>query len=371
MCKLVKEASVGKYIKFMDKTGMIFRTSYLFKHAEEFAVLLKGLVYQNPYLAIICTLRFGDAAVCNEVWQDEIMNSIEEENADDLISWCIEVCKKNEGYLILGSGKEDNLAALLPGFMPVILSGLVRKGSYEKVTEVLDFIIYILEESKLNFLSVDGLIKAVVMRLAECCKQDLLNQLARLPLSGQMKNKKVGNIVEPFLYLDLTLKGVDKPSDMTMNGLKKCIRSSDQNKMKSAYIRILIISLICELGDEDLIDNMSDTVADKSSELLNLLDCYEAKYGDEEKQRKVKEKWLGQLEEQICIFGNEGISYCSYFQEKLEELLKNERFYHRKCYHFEWEQKEVIHVIDLIEKWADNIIRFKQNMCDEVSYYEG
>lgn len=77
---LVKEANTEKYIIFMEKTGMIFRASYLFKHAEEFSVLLKGLVYQNPYLALICCLRFGDSAICRQVWQNGMPNSMEKKS---------------------------------------------------------------------------------------------------------------------------------------------------------------------------------------------------------------------------------------------------------------------------------------------------
>lgn len=53
--------------------------------------------------------------------------------ADELITWCIDACKKNEGYLIFGSGKDDNIAIMLPDLIPIILSGLVKRGSYEKI----------------------------------------------------------------------------------------------------------------------------------------------------------------------------------------------------------------------------------------------
>lgn len=367
---LIKEANTEKYFKFMEKTGMIFRASYLFKHAEEFSVLMRGLVCQNPYLALICSLRFGDSAICSQVWQNEMPGSMETKVADELISWCIDACKKNEGYLIYGSGKDDNIAIVLPDLIPIILSGLVKRGSYEKNIEVLDFIIYILQESKLNFSFVDELIKALVMRFIDFGKKDLLNQLAKLPVGCTLKYDKEG-IVDPFLFIDLTLKGLDEPNGMLMDELKTCIESSDQSKITAAYIRLLVIAILCEMEDTSFIDNIEKNIVNKSCDLLNIIECYEVKYGDKEKQRQAKERWLEQLEKQVVMFDEKDITYCSDFRKELGELLKREKFYHRKCPQFEWNREEVTRVIDLLEKWTDIIIRFKQYLCIEVSYYDG
>lgn len=367
---LVKEANTEKYIIFMEKTGMIFRASYLFKHAEEFSVLLKGLVYQNPYLALICCLRFGDSAICRQVWQNGMPNSMEKKVADELITWCIDACKKNEGYLIFGSGKDDNIAIMLPDLIPIILSGLVKRGSYEKNIEVYNFIIYILQESKLKFSFVNELIKALVMRFIDFGKKDLLNQLAKLPVGCTLKYDEEG-IVDPFLHLDLAMKGLDKPNCEIMNKLKIYIESSDQSKMEAAGIRLLVIAILCEMEDMSFIDNIKNKVEKKSYELFNLIECYDIKYGDKEKQRQVKERWLEQLEKQVIMFDEKDITYCSDFRKELGELLKKEKFYHRVCPQFEWDREEVTRVIDLLEKWADIIIRFKQNLCIEVSYYDG
>lgn len=367
---LVKEANTEKYIIFMEKTGMIFRASYLFKHAEEFSVLLKGLVCQNSYLALICCLRFGDSAICRQVWQNGMPDSMGKKVADELITWCIDACKKNEGYLIFGSGKDDNIAIMLPDLIPIILSGLVKSGSYEKNIEVLNFIIYILQESKLKFSFVNELIKALVMRFIDFGKKDLLNQLAKLPVDCTLKYDE-GGIVDPFLHLDLTMRGLDKPDSEIIDKLKSYMVSSDQSKMEAAGIRLLVIAILCEMEDTSFVDNIKNNVEKKSYELFNLIECYDIKCGDKEKQRQAKERWLEQLEEQVNMFDEKDITYCSDFRKKLGELLKREKFYHRIGSQFEWSREEVTHVIDLLEKWADIIIRYKQNLCIEVSYYDG
>lgn len=368
--KLIEGTEPEKYIKFMEKTGMIFRASYIFKHSEEFIILLKAMIDKNPYLAMICTFRFGDSAACKRIWITENMSNMTTEKADSLIYFCINACKKNEGYLIFGKGNENNLASILPELVPIILTGLIEKTSIEGCKVIIDFITYILKETELKFYSIKEMTKSVVLRATKLGMENLVDYLLNIPLDSSKKLDREQGIWDPFLYLDWSFS-YKISSYEKIEMLKSSANSNDKITRESAYIRLLMIAITCNIENEEgILKDIRNSKDDISHNLLKVLQYYETKNGNEEKQCQAKVNWLHQFEEQITSFQEKGIPYCHDFRGEIKDLLKEEKFYCRKNLFSEWNKDELSRFIDVLKQWIGNVIHLKQYACFDCDYYD-
>ncbi len=368
--QLIESAIPEQYIKFMEKTGMIFRASYLFKHAEQFPALLVGLIHNNPYLALICSFRFGDPAICKQVWGKVALTNMHTDVADMLIVKCIEACKKNKEYMLFHQQK-DNLACVLPELVPIIITGLLERASREGISNVVDFIIYIYENPQQKFSEVEDMIKGTISFFPEQHLDMLVSKLIDLPF-GYNEGEETEELREPFLFFNLAKTCNYIPSDEQLNRIYYDAQTNNKCIRQAAYIRLLVIDIICNLKrlSEETLKSMRD-YAGNSTELLEIIEYYDLKNSGSEQQDQIRAKWVQQLEYQIECFANAGPAHCSTFRQEIGRLLKRERYYRTLFADFIWNTDEIENIICYMEKWVDLIGIFRQHACIEISYYEG
>lgn len=370
--KLVEGAEPEQYIKFMERTGMVFRAVYFFRYADEFPVLLKGMVQTNPYFALLCTFRYGEKAICDQIWNEKTMENMGMDMADRLIHRCIKACEENENYLRSDKVKENNLAFKLPELTPCIITALIKKASVDGNYSVMRFISRILKRANQNFsgIEIGEMLQACVMQLSTLQPSNLLEQWITFPLGCQIGNE-TNDILEPFLYMDITISGINIPNEEQMDALK-CLGENVPNCKWALYARLLAIEIICDTGsmENKILLEAKNEETKAPNGFSEIIACYETKYGDEEKRIQEKEKWLERLTCQVGTLSEKGVKYCANFRIEIEKLLKRIRFYRTKCDGFKWNAKELDQIVENLAKWADVINNIIWPLCNEIEYYD-
>lgn len=372
-CSLIEGANPEKYIKFMENTGMVFRSAYFFEYTDEFPVLLKGLVRTNPYLAMLCTFRYGEKAVCERIWDKDVLEGMETDTVDRLIKQCIKVCENNEKYLRSEELNENNLAINLPELAPFIIAGLVQKASINGSYGVIEFTSRILESSNGRYCGIKEMLKAVVLRLSELKPKDLLICLMEFPLGYKEKksNKRQGEVMEPFLYMDLMVSDVDVPDGKRIEILKQELESGVKDCKWTVYARLLVTEIICNLDsvENGIFLDIENEVLECPDEFYELVVYHKAKYGKQETKIQVKREWKKMLENQIDQFTNKGGRYYSDFQREIGKLQKKIKFFRKKCVGFSWNYEDMEWIITILGKWADAVHDNILALCNNILYY--
>lgn len=368
-CKLIEGAKPERYIKFMENTGMVFRSVYFFEYTDVFPVLVRGIVRTNPYLAMLCTFRYGEKAVCRRIWDENALEGMDSDTADRLIKHCIQVCENNEEYLRFGKVRENNLAINLPELAPSIIAGLVQKASIDGSYNVMEFASGILEGSSGLFWGIKEMLRATVSRLSELTPKDLLIRWMDFPL-GYKENNGKGEVIEPFLFMDLIVADVYVPDVRQIEELQQALESKAKDCVWTVYARLLVTEIICNTGNME--NGILEQVENKMSypdEISEILTYYKAKYGNEETKTLVKEEWIKQLEDKIDCLEIKGGRYCAEFQREIWKLLKKIKFFRERCDGFGWNHEELGRIIKILKKWADTVYDIVLVLCNDIMYY--
>lgn len=371
-CQLAEGAKPEQYIKFMERTGMVFRSAYFFEYTDEFPVLVKGMIGTNPYLALLCTFRYGEKAACKRIWDKDALEDMEPAVADRLIKQCIQVCENNEEYLRSDKTKENNLADNLPELAPSVIAGLVTKASVEGSYDVMEFAAKILEGSKDRYLGIKEMLKATVSRCAKLKPKDLLTRWMEFPL-GCKENEGKDEVIEPFLYMDFIVADVDIPDSGQIEKLKHALEAKEKDCEWAVYARLLVTEIICNMGNikSEITIEIEDKKLVCPNEFYEIVTCYKAKYGNKDAKAQVKKEWIEQLENQIDQFAKNGEDYCDDFQRGVGKLLKKIIFFQDKCVDFSWNCEELNQTITILGKWADAVYRMVLALCNNIMYYDG
>lgn len=190
-----------RYIKMMERTGMIFRSWYGFNHVEEFPALLKSMVNFNPYLTLICTFRYGDIKACKIIWCDETVKKLETNIVDRLIKLCLNACKENERY-ISKKGTKNSLASMIPLLSPSIVTVLSKNVSKSSKGILIEFISYTLKNPQMKFCFGKEMISTVIHDLSQSEVDELFEELIDLPLGCEIEDNGKKYLFEPLIYLD-------------------------------------------------------------------------------------------------------------------------------------------------------------------------
>ncbi len=372
--RLIDGAEPEQVIKFMEKTGMVFRTAYCFEYTKEFPALIKALVHSNPYLALLCTYRYGDKAECAKIWSKEVLDDMSLDTADRLIEYCIRACDKNEEYLRSGKTKEDNLAAVLPELTPCIVSALLKKASSNTCYEIMDFIVKILKQPDSYLIEINRMVKASVLRLSELKDTNIIDRWIDFPF-GCCEPETNDEIQDPFQYIDINIVSAAVPDETKIEIIKKHTKSENEKERLAVYIRLLVTEIVCNTGSmqsETLREakQLKQISSDNFRILSEMIEYYEIKYGNKEKKECAKKDFLEQMMAQIKDFSERSVEYFTEFQQQIDKQLQKIRFYHEKCTEFQWDTAEITSVIVILEKWADTILNARQSLSDELDYYK-
>lgn len=366
-CKLADEARPEQYIKFMERTGMVFRTAYFFEHTVEFPILLRGMVQTNPYFAVLCTFRFGDQAVCKQIWNKEALHGMEPGTADRLIEKCIKACEANEEYIHSEKVKDNNLAINLPELAPHIIAGLLQRASVDGSCRAMEFASRKLESFNKFFSGMEKMLQSAVSRLVELKPRDLLTRWMGFPLGLKKKEE----VLEPFLYMDLTVTDVDVPDNEQMETLKQKLESAERKYEWAVYTRLLVIEIICNTGSKEskILEKAKKNPLERP-EFSEIIACYEVEYGSEEKKKQEKKEWIEQLKKQVDELSEKGRKYGANFLSEIKILLKRVEFYRKKCASFKWTSEEWNQIVDITGKWADAVFEIISSTRGEFAYYD-
>uniref|UniRef100_N2A3N5 Uncharacterized protein n=1 Tax=Eubacterium plexicaudatum ASF492 TaxID=1235802 RepID=N2A3N5_9FIRM len=372
--RLIDGAEPEQVIKFMEKTGMVFRTAYFFEYTKEFPALIKALVHSNPYLALLCTYRYGDKAECAKIWSKEVLNDMNSDTADRLIEHCIKACDKNEEYLRSGITKEDNLATVLPELTPCIVSALLEKASSNTSYEIMNFIVKTLKHPDSYLIEINRMVKASVLRLSELKDTNIIDRWIDFPF-GCCEPETNDEIQDPFQYIDINIVSAAVPDETKIEIIKKHTKSENEKERLAAYIRLLVTEIVCNTGSmqSDALreaKQLKQISSDDFRILSEMIECYEIKYGNKEKKECAKNDFLEQMMTQIKGFSERSVEYFTEFRQEIDKQLQKIRFYHEKCTEFHWDTAEITSVIVILEKWADTILDVRQSLSDELDYYE-
>ena len=381
--RLIEGAQPEQFIKFMERTGMIFRTAYFFRYANEFPAWLIGMILKNHYLALLCNFRYGDKVVCTRIWDQEALADLEPDIADQLIHFCINACEKNEEYLRSKEVRENNLATNLPDLIPNVIAGLLQKASIECSYDVIDFIKGLLNRPIITYFSeIRGMIKAAVLRLVALKASDLVCRCIEFPIGYREKYReyeesseeiKEGEILEPFLYFDLNISHIDAPSEEQMEKLLEITKTHvEANCRWAASVRLLVINMICNDHngmDDEIIKEIQKISTIEEPELVELVAYSEVNYGDDRRKKHAKDEWIKKFQDQVKMLLHKGLVYEKVFKKEADRLLQEIRFYNEKCY-FTWNSLELNQIIEAEDKWAETMMEMKNVWCKESGYYE-
>lgn len=374
----------AQVIRFMEQTGSIFRNSYLFRHDKEYTLAVMGIAKVNPYLALVCTLRFDDIIACQQIWGRETSAFLKEKQADQIIESCILACRKNKGYILETLGKDTtdgkrcevgtrvgskskikvkSIVITLPRLCPAIIAGVVHKASAKMKKQAVEFISFTLENPELMFGSLDLMVNAVAASLTGEELGLYMEEFLKMPL---------GQEVEPFHSLDL--RKAQKCG--TVNIRSKSIPKSTGNEAEkeSVYIRKLAYSIITgrfqegEAAAKAIEKKVAKQEKMMPRAVVKIYYYYHIMFGQEktgwkgeagkqENMKKVKSSWLEYFREQVRQFAEMGRNYCPFFRKEAKKLLSELKFYHYNISgnHISWTAGEIKEVIGLLVKWAKHV----------------
>ena len=413
----------SQLIKFMEQTGSIFRNSYLFRHDEEFSETIMRIAKANPYLALVCTLRFDDIIACQQIWGRETLAYLTEEQANQIIKTCILACKKNKGYILETLGiktvdeeylqiksnetlktsskaKVKSIVTALPRLCPTIIAGVIAKASMELKQQAIDFISFALKNPDLKFASLDLMVKSVADSLTSKELSLCIDEFMKMPL---------GQSVEPFQYLDMRKVQTDQTANIQLESIPKS--KTEGNELHIALIRKLAYGIIKGRAPEsDEAANILENLLTHDGVLLprpiikiyyyyrivfGTSPCLDIEQKELEDSNKVQEKnnvehkshwnvhkyvektkanWLKHFHKQVIEFTEIGRDYCPVFRKEMDELLPELKFFHYNNSQnlIIWNNSEIKEVIELLTAWANKINKCHGCECKtKFKYIEG
>ena len=378
-----------RLIKFMERTGSIFRNSYLFRYDEEYAEAVMEIAKTNPYLALVCTLRFDDLIACQKIWGRETLACLKVEHADQIVKTCILACRKNRRYIletmgvktvdaengINGDGgnrklkfKDKSIVTVLPRLCPSIIAGVVAKASSGVKMQAVEFISFALENQELSFAALDLMVKAVAVNLTTEDLGMCLDVFMGMPL---------GQAVEPFWYVDMGKAQRGRAVNIQLKSIPK--KGGGGEKLDSVRIRKAAYSIITGRAQEgkEAARAMRKMVEKQAEEVpravVKMYYFYCLMFGAENGKQdgtelqagrtenyyleKAKESWLAYFREQVRKFAEIGKDYCSAFKKEMEGLLSELKFFHynNSGNYVTWNAGERKEIVELLTKWASQI----------------
>jgi hypothetical protein len=367
-------------IKFMGETGTTFRNSYLFRHGETYQDAVMEIAKSNPYLALVCILRFDNVMACQQVFGKKTLAYLSAEQVDFIIKTCVSACKRNIGYILetLGSeaaadkiwvdqmegtqrAKEKSIVKALPQLCPAIIASVVVKASVEGKKQAIEFLSFALEHPELHFESLNLVMNAVGTSLTRDEMELFIDDFMKMPLG----------LEEPCVYLDLRKAPNNKDAINSPPDILSCGNEMTSEQLGSLNFRKMVFEIIAGVKfDEKNVVQGLDIPNRKTAAIVNY---YKIMFGKEDYLGEAKKSWMGWFRKQIHGFTSGEID-CDDLRYEIECLLMELKFYHYNCSgrHVAWNVDEILEAIGLINKWAGYVRRGQEYKCAiKCGYMEG
>lgn len=369
---IVENSEPEKFMNFLNRIGMTFRSSYLVDYVDKLPVIIRGMLSTNPYRAFICTIRLADVSACQIIWNRRTCEVLDVAQAENIAEACIRSCVQNREYILqIGSEKQNsNLAIYLPEIVPIILAGIVYKVNIGTKRKILAFLEKAIKDKEINFTNIVQLLRETVNSIKQDELCDIWKDIIEFPIGIRVQQTEKKNILfEPSVYMDLSQR-------MTLDGsVLKQIQSkatellnspqSNMDEKLAIYLRLFVFGYMN--GNDTILKNAAIELeyffkANEES-VRRQYCCYLIDYRFTDRINEVKADYLLRLFNQIRSFDINENNHCLELYSTMNDLRKelNYYYYEKKEGCPIWSNEELMSVIQEVLNWNRKLKSYHNN----------
>jgi len=366
MYKLIEKVDAQQYMNFIEIIGMTFRANYLVRHVDKIPRIIQGMLYENPYRAFICTVRFSDVKSAKEIWNYKECAGIKSEHAERIADVCLRTCEQNKEYILDAiTHNYNSLPMGLPEILPVILSGIVDKLCSETKHKILRFIRFGLEYSEMGFKNLKTLLRNTIKSLNKDELGEYWDDFFSFPLGEVEKDgESLEMLLEPVIYIDVANVMTSKENAICEFKIEDWEKEYTSESEKDAlFLRKLLFSILTQ--NKDMASKAAVELGNSfnKKDYVDKLYCYYLyNFGDTLELEKVKESFISRLDKRINKLKSYENLKCIELFSDLEDMRDELNYYYSNSHNLiSWDEKILEEYLNVITQWKEYVKIFIEN----------
>lgn len=241
-----------EYWRFLEDTGHVFKLGrVVIKDAFERSV--DSLLYNYPSWAMIQMMIMADNKGVDFLYGRSVLSELTETDVDELVNQFIAYLEKAVRFSTDNSVfSPQSLYDQSLSVLPVVLSNLCYKSSYESMIEILDFLESVNAKGHLGKIgNLNKLFKGICVNAGKEHQRDILLRLFGFPSFIQNANRYI-DPVSFFRYTDETYEVESFEYQKTVRNIKNDIYSGNNDRQQAGFNRMLVLCQTIHVKDEDL-----------------------------------------------------------------------------------------------------------------------